>query len=56
MFYLCHQIYTCGPSPVDAIKQGDTNVPYDTGFIFSEVNADYVMWEGSKVLSVDTKR
>jgi hypothetical protein len=37
--------YTCGPCPVYAIKTGQVKIPYDCGFIFSEVNADIVHWE-----------
>ncbi|XP_053246974.1 protein-glutamine gamma-glutamyltransferase E-like [Podarcis raffonei] len=38
----------CGPASVKAIKEGDVDLPYDTAFVFSEVNADI---EGS----LDTK-
>lgn len=34
----------CGPAPVKAVKEGDINVGSDTGFVFSEVNADKVYW------------
>ena len=27
-----------------AVKRGDVNVPYDTAFVFGEVNADVVNW------------
>lgn len=37
-------IFTCGPCPLAAVKKGMCNVPYDTGFVFSEVNADKVYW------------
>nr|XP_034978108.1 protein-glutamine gamma-glutamyltransferase E-like [Zootoca vivipara] len=30
----------CGPASVKAIKEGDVDLPYDTAFVFSEVNAD----------------
>jgi hypothetical protein len=33
-----------GPSPLHAIKNGEIYVGYDTGFVFAEVNADYVKW------------
>ncbi|XP_060637756.2 protein-glutamine gamma-glutamyltransferase 4-like [Anolis sagrei] len=39
----------CGPAPVIAIKKGDVYVPYDTMFVFSEVNADMVLWITRKV-------
>ncbi|XP_077970700.1 protein-glutamine gamma-glutamyltransferase E-like [Styela clava] len=34
----------CGPAPVKAVKEGDINIGSDTGFVFSEVNADKVYW------------
>ena len=34
----------CGPAPLAAIKGGHTYIGYDTGFVFSEVNADRVTW------------
>ena len=33
-----------GPASVQAIKEGEVNLPYDTGFVFAEVNADKVDW------------
>ena len=33
-----------GPAPLKAIKDGEVFAGYDTGFVFSEVNADYVKW------------
>ncbi|XP_053572579.1 protein-glutamine gamma-glutamyltransferase E-like [Bombina bombina] len=45
-------IYRCGPTSVNAVKQGDVHLGYDTPFVFSEVNADRVSWvcykDGSK--------
>lgn len=38
------QTYCCGPSSVKAIKRGDVLRPYDSPFIFAEVNADKVYW------------
>jgi len=35
-------IYTCGPAPLKAIKEGDIDVGQDTPFVFAEVNADRV--------------
>ncbi|XP_046549069.1 protein-glutamine gamma-glutamyltransferase K-like isoform X2 [Haliotis rubra] len=51
-------VYTCGPSPVAAIKEGHLRVGYDTSFIYAEVNADKVEWKNSKVLKklVESKR
>jgi len=37
--------YRCGPGSLAAIKQGDVKKPYDTTFIFAEVNADKVYWK-----------
>ncbi|CAI5778688.1 protein-glutamine gamma-glutamyltransferase E-like [Podarcis lilfordi] len=37
-------IYQCGPASVLAVKQGDVRLNYDTGFVFSEVNADINRW------------
>ena len=37
-------VFQCGPCPVKAVKNGDTNVGFDTAFVFGEVNADEVCW------------
>ncbi|XP_063970039.1 protein-glutamine gamma-glutamyltransferase 4-like [Lytechinus pictus] len=37
-------IYQCGPAPVKAIKRGIVDIPYDSGFVFAEVNADEARW------------
>ncbi|KAG8455376.1 hypothetical protein GDO86_001536 [Hymenochirus boettgeri] len=37
--------YCCGPSPHLAIKNGLVNIPYDTPFIFAEVNCDKVYFQ-----------
>lgn len=41
----CVGFYQCGPASVNAIKNGEVYLNYDTGFIFAEVNADKVYWE-----------
>lgn len=41
-------IFRCGPCPVVAIRQGDVYLPYDTGFMFAEVNGDRVWWKVEK--------
>ena len=41
-------IMRCGPCPLKAIKEGDVYLPYDTGFMFSEVNGDRVWWKVEK--------
>ncbi|XP_040887570.1 protein-glutamine gamma-glutamyltransferase 2-like [Toxotes jaculatrix] len=51
--------FCCGPAPVSAVLQGDTNLKYDVPFVFAEVNADVVKWmvwaDGSKMkMSSDT--
>ena len=43
-----------------AIKQGEVYLPFDTSFVFAEVNGDRVFWEVEengpmKVIYVDTK-
>ncbi|OCT97979.1 hypothetical protein XELAEV_18010207mg [Xenopus laevis] len=38
-------IYCCGPCPVLAIKNGQTNIKYDAPFIFAEVNSDKVSYQ-----------
>ncbi|XP_067904236.1 protein-glutamine gamma-glutamyltransferase 2-like [Heterodontus francisci] len=50
-------VYCCGPAPVKAIKEGETDICYDVPFIFAEVNADCVTWvcsEKGKKIKVDT--
>nr|XP_008113740.1 PREDICTED: protein-glutamine gamma-glutamyltransferase 4 [Anolis carolinensis] len=37
-------IYQCGPTPISAIKKGEVYLPYDSKFVFAEVNADKVYW------------
>lgn len=54
-------VFRCGPASVNAIRQGEVYLPYDTGFIFAEVNGDRVYWDvddedGSmKATYVDTR-
>lgn len=43
-----------------AVKQGEVYLPYDTNFVFAEVNGDRVFWEVEengqmKVIRVDKK-
>lgn len=42
--FLTPGVFCCGPAPVAAILQGDTNLKYDVPFVFAEVNADIVKW------------
>ena len=37
--------YQCGPASVNAIRNGEVYLNYDTGFVFSEVNGDRVYWD-----------
>ncbi|XP_069099773.1 protein-glutamine gamma-glutamyltransferase 6-like isoform X1 [Pleurodeles waltl] len=38
------EMYRCGPASVQAVKQGDVDLDYDSPFVFAEVNADRVTW------------
>ena len=38
-------IYCCGPASVKAVKKGEVYLPYDTAFVFAEVNGDLVYWD-----------
>lgn len=37
-------IFCCGPASVKAIREGEVHLPYDTPFVYAEVNADEVIW------------
>ncbi|XP_068700415.1 protein-glutamine gamma-glutamyltransferase K-like isoform X2 [Montipora foliosa] len=37
-------VFRCGPASVNAVKRGEVYLPYDTAFVFAEVNADKVYW------------
>lgn len=37
-------LYRCGPTSVKAVKAGELYKPYDSFFVFAEVNADEVYW------------
>lgn len=37
-------LYRCGPTSVEAVKNGEVNRPYDGIFVYAEVNADEVFW------------
>uniref|UniRef100_W5N165 protein-glutamine gamma-glutamyltransferase n=2 Tax=Lepisosteus oculatus TaxID=7918 RepID=W5N165_LEPOC len=41
-------MYRCGPASVHAIKQGRVYLPFDTPFVFAEVNSDVVYWKRKK--------
>ena len=38
-------VFRCGPASVKAVKNGEVYLPYDTGFVFAEVNGDRVYWD-----------
>lgn len=45
-------LYQTGPASLEAIRRGQTDLPYDAAFVFAEVNADVVHWmldEGSEL-------
>ncbi|XP_066130242.1 protein-glutamine gamma-glutamyltransferase Z [Saccopteryx bilineata] len=37
-------LFCCGPASVKAIREGEIHLPYDTPFVYAEVNADEVIW------------
>ncbi|KAJ7377341.1 hypothetical protein OS493_029700 [Desmophyllum pertusum] len=41
-------VFRCGPASVVAVKKGEVYLPYDTGFVFAEVNGDRVYWDVEK--------
>ncbi|XP_052817705.1 protein-glutamine gamma-glutamyltransferase K-like [Mya arenaria] len=47
-------VYTCGPAPLSAIKDGLCDTNFDSGFVFAEVNADVVHWK--RLPNGNTKR
>ncbi|KFP26504.1 Protein-glutamine gamma-glutamyltransferase 4, partial [Colius striatus] len=42
-------VFRCGPCPLKAIREGDVYVPFDSKFVYAEVNADEVYWLVKKV-------
>ncbi|XP_078360108.1 coagulation factor XIII A chain-like isoform X2 [Oculina patagonica] len=53
-------VFRCGPASVKAVKQGEVYLPFDTNFVFAEVNGDRVFWEVEEngemnVIRVDKK-
>jgi len=38
-------VFQCGPASVKAVKNGEVYLPYDTSFVFAEVNGDLIYWE-----------
>ncbi|NXY34124.1 TGM4 glutamyltransferase, partial [Pomatorhinus ruficollis] len=45
--------FQCGPCPVKAVREGDVYLPYDSKFVYAEVNADRVYWLVKKVNGKD---
>ena len=45
LYFFTAGVFRCGPASVNAVKNGEVYLPYDTGFIFAEVNGDRVYWE-----------
>ncbi|XP_064610806.1 protein-glutamine gamma-glutamyltransferase K-like isoform X2 [Liolophura sinensis] len=37
-------VFTCGPAPVKAIKEGQLYIPYDAKYLFAELNGDKTHW------------
>ncbi|KAM4793127.1 protein-glutamine gamma-glutamyltransferase 4 [Cyanocitta cristata] len=46
-------LFQCGPCPVKAVREGDVYLPYDSKFVYAEVNADRVYWVVKKVNGKD---
>ncbi|NXV22080.1 TGM4 glutamyltransferase, partial [Cepphus grylle] len=46
-------VFQCGPCPLKAVRDGDVYLPYDSKFVFAEVNADKVYWVVKKVRGKD---
>lgn len=46
-------IFQCGPCPLKAIREGDVYLPFDSKFVYAEVNADKVYWVVKKVNGKD---
>ncbi|XP_043081664.1 coagulation factor XIII A chain-like [Puntigrus tetrazona] len=52
-------LYRCGPTSVNAIKEGQLSYPFDARFVFAELNSDVVYYRSDKygnkkIVSVDT--
>ncbi|NXU42957.1 TGM4 glutamyltransferase, partial [Drymodes brunneopygia] len=45
--------FQCGPCPVKAVQEGDVYLPFDSKFVYAEVNADRVYWLVKKVNGKD---
>ncbi|KAH3768656.1 hemocyte protein-glutamine gamma-glutamyltransferase-like [Dreissena polymorpha] len=49
-------VYCMGPMSLQAIKEGNVNLPYDGPFVFAEVNADKVVWVLGKDGAMERKQ
>ncbi|XP_056093024.1 coagulation factor XIII A chain-like [Rhinichthys klamathensis goyatoka] len=52
-------LYRCGPTSVNAIKEGELSYPFDAKFVFAELNSDVIYRQSDKygntnILHVDT--
>uniref|UniRef100_A0A8C1P522 protein-glutamine gamma-glutamyltransferase n=1 Tax=Cyprinus carpio TaxID=7962 RepID=A0A8C1P522_CYPCA len=52
-------LYRCGPTSVNAIRDGELSYPFDARFVFAELNSDVVYHQSdkygnTKIISVDT--
>uniref|UniRef100_A0A671M4K7 protein-glutamine gamma-glutamyltransferase n=1 Tax=Sinocyclocheilus anshuiensis TaxID=1608454 RepID=A0A671M4K7_9TELE len=52
-------LYRCGPTSVNAIKEGELSYPFDAKFVFAEINSDLIYHKADKlgnmkIIYVDT--
>uniref|UniRef100_A0A672QV69 protein-glutamine gamma-glutamyltransferase n=1 Tax=Sinocyclocheilus grahami TaxID=75366 RepID=A0A672QV69_SINGR len=52
-------LYRCGPTSVNAIKDGELSYPFDARFVFAELNSDLIYYQSdkygnTKIIQVDT--
>ncbi|KAK7124090.1 hypothetical protein R3I93_022257 [Phoxinus phoxinus] len=52
-------LYRCGPTSVNAVKEGELSYPFDAKFLFAELNSDVIYHQCNKqgklkILNVDT--
>uniref|UniRef100_A0A8C1ABY7 protein-glutamine gamma-glutamyltransferase n=1 Tax=Cyprinus carpio carpio TaxID=630221 RepID=A0A8C1ABY7_CYPCA len=52
-------LYRCGPTSVNAIKEGELSYPFDAKFVFAEINSDLIYYKADKygklkIISVNT--
>lgn len=44
-------VYQCGPASVEAVRRGEVGFGYDVDFVFTEVNADVLVFVADKLSS-----